>query len=118
MVVGTAGFGFRSGEVWAAHVAWSGNHEHLVERLPEGAGPHAAVLGGGEALAPGEVRLAPGETYTAPPVVFVHSTEGLDGLTRSLVRHQRAQPGYRTSPATARCSTPGRRSTSPPTSTT
>jgi alpha-galactosidase len=98
MVVGTAGFGFRSGEVWAAHVAWSGNHEHLVERLPEGAGPHAAVLGGGEALSPGEVRLAPGETYTAPAVVFVHSTDGLDGLTRSLVWHQRAQPGYRSSP--------------------
>ncbi len=98
MVVGTAGFGFRSGEVWAAHVAWSGNHEHLVERLPEGAGPHAAVLGGGEALSPGEVRLGPGETYAAPPVVFAHSTDGLDGLTRSLVRHQRAQPGYRSSP--------------------
>ncbi len=98
MVCGTAGFGFRSGEVWAAHVAWSGNHDHLVERLPEGAGGHASVLGGGEALAPGEVRLGPGETYTAPPVVFVHSGHGLDGLTRSLVRHQRAQPCYRTSP--------------------
>jgi alpha-galactosidase len=96
MAVGTTGFGFRSGEVWATHVAWSGNHEHLVERLPEGAGAHAAVLGGGEALAPGEVRLAPGETYRAPRVVFVHSAEGLDGITRALVRHQRAQPGYRT----------------------
>lgn len=96
MAVGTTGFGFRSGEVWATHVAWSGNHEHLVERLPEGAGAHAAVLGGGEALSPGEVRLAPGETYRAPSVVFVHSTEGLDGITRALVRHQRAQPGYRT----------------------
>ncbi len=96
MAVGTTGFGFRSGEVWATHVAWSGNHEHLVERLPEGAGAHAAVLGGGEALAPGEVRLAPGETYRAPRVVFVHSAEGLDGITRSLVRHQRAQSGYRT----------------------
>ncbi|GAA4396322.1 alpha-galactosidase [Fodinibacter luteus] len=98
LVAGTAGFGFRSGEVWATHVAWSGNHEHLVERLPEGAGAHASVIGGGEALAPGELRLGPGETYTAPPVVFVHSTEGLDGLTRSLVRHQRAQAGYRSTP--------------------
>ena len=96
MAAGTTGFGFRSGEVWATHVAWSGNHEHLVERLPEGAGAHAAVLGGGEALTPGEVRLAPGETYRAPSVVFVHSTEGLDGITRALVHHQRAQPGYRT----------------------
>jgi alpha-galactosidase len=98
LVCGTAGFGFRSGEVWATHVAWSGNHEHLVERLPEGAGGHAAVLGGGEALAPGEVRLAPGESYAAPPVVFVHSTEGLDGLTNRLLHHQRTQPAYRRSP--------------------
>ena len=27
-----------------------------------------------------------------------HSTEGLDGLTRALVRHQRAAPGYRSGP--------------------
>ncbi len=44
---GTRGFAFRSGEVWAAHAAWSGDHEHLVEALPEGAGGHAAVIGGG-----------------------------------------------------------------------
>ncbi|HET7760879.1 MAG TPA: alpha-galactosidase, partial [Phycicoccus sp.] len=70
---------------------------HLVERLPEGAGTHAAVLGGGEHLGPGEVRLGPGETYTAPDVVFARSAEGLDGLTDVLVEHQRSQPGYRTS---------------------
>jgi alpha-galactosidase len=89
LTVGTEGFGFRSGEVWSVHVAWSGNHEHLVERLPEGAGAHAAVLGGGELLEAGEVRLAPGETYAAPDVVFVHSTQGLDGLSRRLHRSQR-----------------------------
>jgi alpha-galactosidase len=98
MVCGTEGFGFRSGEVWATHVAWSGNHEHLVEALPEGAGGHAAVLGGGEALGAGEVRLGPGEAYAAPTVVFVHSSHGLDGVTGALVAHQRARPGYRTSP--------------------
>lgn len=90
LVAGTAGFGFRQGEVWAVHVAWSGNHETFVERLPEGAGAHAAVIGGAEALAPGEVRLGAGETYVAPDVVAVWSPDGLDGLTRSLVRHQRA----------------------------
>lgn len=90
LTVGTAGFGFRSGEVWSVHVAWSGNHEHLAERLPDGAGVHAAVLGGGELLEPGEVRLGPGETYTAPDVVFVHATDGLDGLSRRLHRSQRA----------------------------
>ncbi len=95
LTVGTAGFGFRHGEVWAVHTAWSGNHEHFVERLPEGAGPHAAVLGGGEALVAGEVRLGPGESHHAPDVVAVWSHDGLDGLTRRLVHHQRSGRDYR-----------------------
>ncbi len=93
--VGTPGFDFQDGEVWSAHVAWSGNHEHLVERLPEGAGLHAAVVGGGELLEPGEIRLAPGASYAAPDVVFVHSTEGLDGISRRLHRSQRARAAHR-----------------------
>ena len=60
---GRRGFGFRHGEVRATHVAWSGDHEHLAERLPEGAGGHAGVLGGGELLRAGEIRLGPGEEY-------------------------------------------------------
>ncbi len=96
--VGTAGFGFRTGEVWSVHVAWSGNHEHLTERLPEGAGIHAAVLGGGELLEPGEIRLAPGETYTSPDVVFVHATDGLDGLSRRLHRSQRTAAAHSNDP--------------------
>jgi alpha-galactosidase len=98
LTVGTPGFGFRTGEVWSVHVAWSGNHEHLAERLPEGAGAHAAVLGGGELLEPGELRLAPGETYTAPDVVFVHATDGLDGLSRRLHRSQRSTATHSNEP--------------------
>ena len=98
MAAGTPGFGFRDGEVWSVHVAWSGNHEHLVERLPEGAGMHAAVLGGGELLEPGEIRLEPRETYRAPDVVFTHSTEGLDGISRRLHRSQRDRSRHRGSP--------------------
>jgi len=30
-IAGEPGFGFRSGEVWALHVGWSGNQEQLVE---------------------------------------------------------------------------------------
>jgi len=63
LTAGTPGFGFRTGEVWAVHVAWSGNHQHLAERLPEGAGAGGAgVLSGGELLLPGELRLGPGES--------------------------------------------------------
>lgn len=95
---GTPGFGFRSGEVWSVHVAWSGDHEHLVERLPEGAGLHAAVIGGGEALTPGEVRLRPGDSYATPEVVFTYAGDGLDGISRRLHGTQRDRPGYPTRP--------------------
>jgi alpha-galactosidase len=98
LAVGTAGFGFRSGEVWSVHVAWSGNHEHLVERLPEGAGMHAAVLGGGELLEAGEIRLAPGESYLAPEVIFVHSAEGLDGISSRLYGSQRSRAVHTNAP--------------------
>ncbi|WP_432164686.1 glycoside hydrolase family 36 N-terminal domain-containing protein [Streptomyces sp. bgisy031] len=43
------GFGFRHGEVWGAHVAWSGASEHYAERLADSCG----VLGGGELLEAG-----------------------------------------------------------------
>ncbi len=91
---GTAGFGFRRGEVWSTHVAWSGNHQHLVEQLPEGAGAHAGVLGGGELLGPAEVRLGPGERHTSPDVLFVHAGDGLDTTSARLHRRTRARPQH------------------------
>ncbi|MFC5380186.1 alpha-galactosidase [Aquipuribacter nitratireducens] len=98
LVAGTAGFGFADGEVDAVHVAWSGDHVHLVERLPEGAGRHAGVLAGGELLRPGEVRLGAGESYASPPVLFVHDDAGLDGVGDRLHRHVRARPEHPRSP--------------------
>ena len=62
---GTAGFGFRSGEVWAVHVSWSGDQSAYAERTPEG----ESLLGGGELLVPGEVALGAGETYESPWLV-------------------------------------------------
>lgn len=99
LFAGTPGFGFRSGEVWGVHAAWSGDHVHLAERLPERAGQASAVLAGGELLAPGEIRLAEGETYRTPWVVFVHSASGLDGAATRVHRMLRARPRH---PATPR----------------
>lgn len=96
--VGTPGFGFRSGEVWGVHVAWSGDHVHLAQRLPEGAGQAAGVLGGGELLRPGEVRLPPGGSYTTPWLVATWSGEGLDGAAQRLHRWLRARPRHASSP--------------------
>jgi alpha-galactosidase len=95
LTVGETGFGFGAGEVWAVHVAWSGDQRYLVERLPEGAGTHASVLGGGELLRAGEIRLAPGETYRSPVCHFAWSGAGLDGLAdrfHSLLRARRTHP--------------------------
>jgi len=98
MSAGTAGFGFRRGEVWSAHVAWSGNQAHLIEKLPEGAGRHGSVLGGGELLGPTEIRLAPGAEHTSPLVLFVHSDRGLDGMSARLHRRLRARPQHPSTP--------------------
>jgi len=97
-LAGTEGFRFRTGEVWAAHIAWSGNQEVLVERLPEGAGVHRAVLGGGELIDVGEVRILPGERYITPEVVFAWSDEGIDGITARMHTSIRARPNHPRTP--------------------
>jgi alpha-galactosidase len=82
---GAAGFGEWIGEVWGAHVAWSGNHTMLAERLGDG----RRCLQGGELLHPGEVVLEPGESYTTPTLVGVFSVDGLTPATWGF--HRRAR---------------------------
>ncbi|MGK5682813.1 alpha-galactosidase [Actinoplanes sp. URMC 104] len=89
LMLGTPGFSFGSVEVWAVHLAWSGDKQLWAER--QALGP--AVLGAGELLAPGEVRLAPGDSYATPWIVAVWSDRGIDGLSARLhdwVRSRRA----------------------------
>ena len=92
---GTPGFAEWTGEVWGIHLAWSGNHAWLAERLPDG----RRYIQIGELLHPGEVVLEPGESYRTPEVVAVHSTAGLTAATQQYHRHLRARPGH---PATPR----------------
>jgi alpha-galactosidase len=75
--VGEHGFDEWDGEVFGAHVAWSGNHTLFAERLPDG----RRYLQGGELLHPGEVVLEAGESYTTPDVIGVYSPEGLTPAT-------------------------------------
>ena len=90
VLVGQAGFGFRSGEVWAMHVAWSGNHELVVDRSPES----GTVLLGGELLESGELPLESGETYTTPWVLAAYSAAGIDGISRIFHAWQRSRPSH------------------------
>jgi alpha-galactosidase len=94
LAVGTPGFGFRSGEVWGLHLAWSGDAVHWAERNPDG---HAGV-GAAELLGPSEIALAPGETYTTPPVLATYSAEGLDGLSAAYHRYLRDRPSHPRTP--------------------
>ncbi|MFF2371423.1 alpha-galactosidase [Agromyces sp. NPDC058110] len=80
LAAGTPGFGFRTGEVWAAHVAWSGDRALWFERSPLG----PTSIGGGELLGAGEIVLAEGETYVASWLVLVWSDAGLDGVSARL----------------------------------
>ena len=98
LVAGTAGFGFRHGEVWGVHVAWSGDHAPAwAERLPDG----RAVLGGGELLGPGEVGLAPGRVATATPWRARGLVRRRAGRAqrRGCTRHVRARPPAPAPPA-------------------
>ncbi|MEB0004964.1 alpha-galactosidase [Cryobacterium sp. RTC2.1] len=79
-VAGVPGFGFRRGEVWAVHLAWSGDKRVWAERSALG----AATLGSGELLAPGELALPAGAGYTSPWTVAAYSATGLDGLSARL----------------------------------
>ncbi|TFC34557.1 alpha-galactosidase [Cryobacterium sp. TMT2-17-1] len=80
MAAGTPGFGFRTGEVWATHLAWSGDKHVWAENSALG----YSALGSGELLAPGELRVAPGASHTTPWTVAVYSAAGLDGLSARL----------------------------------
>ena len=85
--LGEEGFGYQDGEIWACHVAWSGNHVHIAERDFVG----TQLIGGGELLLPGEGRLAVGEGYTSPWVYFNHAI-GLDAQADRFHRHLRSLP--------------------------
>jgi alpha-galactosidase len=101
LAAGTPGFGFGAGEVWAAHLGWSGDSVHWVERNPDG---HAG-LGAAELLAPGEVALAPGEEYAAPPLLAAWSGAGLDGLSAAWHRYLRDRPTHPRRPRPVVCNT-------------
>ncbi|MGB4136894.1 MAG: alpha-galactosidase [Microbacterium sp.] len=83
LAAGTAGFGWRGGEVWGVHVAWSGDTDYLAERLPEGAGAHSALIGGGRTLGSEPLTLPPGGRAVAPDIHFAYSSAGLDGISAS-----------------------------------
>ncbi|MFD2795185.1 alpha-galactosidase [Promicromonospora vindobonensis] len=93
LAAGSEGFGFRTGEVWAVHTAWSGNHTTFAELGLTG----SRVLGGGEVLLPGEVVLAPGESYSSPWLYAAYGN-GLDEVSQAFHQYLRARPQHPSTP--------------------
>ncbi len=94
LFAGERGFDEWAGEVHGVHVAWSGNHTLLADRLADG----RRYIQGGELLHPGEVVLEPGESYTTPDVLGVHSGDGLTPATWQFHRSVRNRRGRPTTP--------------------
>ncbi|HVD79558.1 MAG TPA: glycoside hydrolase family 36 N-terminal domain-containing protein [Propionibacteriaceae bacterium] len=82
LALAEAGTGFRRGQVWQVHVAFSGAVQHRVERTAYG----RTYLGGGEFLQAGEIVLGIGEAYHSPWVVWAWG-DGLDAAAARLHRH-------------------------------
>ncbi|MGC3954963.1 MAG: alpha-galactosidase [Propionicimonas sp.] len=91
--VGRTGFGFRDGEIWGLHTAFSGNHRTWVEKLNSG----EQVMGGSELLLPGECILRPGESYRSPDIYFQYA-DGLDMAANNLHAWLRSRPTHPGSP--------------------
>lgn len=79
----TGGF---SGPVMAAHLAWSGNHEQLIEWCDYG----FYIWQSGAWYAPGEIRLATGEQIKSPEWLVSFSENGENGVAQNLINHMRS----------------------------
>lgn len=93
LIAGESGFGYRRGEVWGTHVAWSGNQTLAAERSVNG----ARTLAGGELLQHGEIVLSRDEQYSTPWFYGAYGI-GLDAMAARFHRHVRSGRAYPTMP--------------------
>ncbi|WP_253259199.1 alpha-galactosidase [Subtercola boreus] len=93
-LAGTGSFGFRSGEVWAVHLGFSGSQRSWVERQVSG----LSVVGAGELLARGEVVLQQNSSYQTPWVSASYSPEGMDAASARFHRYLRRERGFSSRP--------------------
>jgi alpha-galactosidase len=80
MIIGEDGFTENHGEVLGVHLAWSGNHRIMSERLRDG----RIQVQAGELLGPGEIVLETGESHTTPWLYLARADDGLNGLSERL----------------------------------
>ena len=94
LFAGERGFGEWAGEVWGVHLAWSGNHTMVADRIADG----RRCIQAGELLHPGEISLLPGESYSTPVVLGSYAEQGLTAASQGFHRYARALPAHPSSP--------------------
>ncbi|PMJ92595.1 alpha-galactosidase [Vibrio sp. 10N.261.55.A7] len=77
-LVGQQGFKEQTGEIWAFHLGWSGNHQLRADVKSDG----RRFVQAGELLLPGEVILGQGERYSTPELFASYSAKGINGIRR------------------------------------
>jgi alpha-galactosidase len=75
----------QSGEAYALHLAWSGNHTIRVDSISDG----RVFASMGSLLFPGEIMLGRGESFASPAIIAGYSASGLSALSRQFHSHVR-----------------------------
>ncbi len=94
-MLGTAGFDETHGEVWAAHLEWSGNSNMVLDANPD----RRRSIQAEELLFSNEIVLERGASYATPWVACAYSSSGLNGISESFHQELRSRPSH---PATSR----------------
>ncbi len=87
MVAGTAHFGECRGEVWGAHLAWSGDHRIRIDTKSDG----RRFLQAEALYQAGEIQLPPGEGHATPWLYASYGGEGLNAMSDAFHRFVRAR---------------------------
>lgn len=77
LIIGTKGFDEQHGEVWGAHLAWSGNHRMRVDVKADG----RRFLQAEALYYPGEICLQKDERITTPWLYTTYCADGLNGMS-------------------------------------
>lgn len=85
LIAHDGGFSADHGRAIALHLAWSGDHETVIERDADG-----AILQMGARYDPGEIILAPGARFTTPDAVLAIVDGGRNEVRRALHTHVRS----------------------------
>jgi alpha-galactosidase len=90
VMLGTTSFTESTGEVWAAHLEWSGNSNMVLDSSTD----RRKSIQVEELLFANEITLATGESYGTPWVACAYSDAGLNGISRCFHNELRSRPNH------------------------